>query len=194
MRQVGYEQRSGVFAVFMCVFVTVGCSADGGAGGSSGGGGSGGTIILSDVTFDPPSAPAGSTVKVFGLEVDACPLRTSEIRVAGETAPAVLNERHEVLMRVPLFYDEETKWAAPPGGPQDVDVFCKGTLVATFPKAIAITDLPPAPGTTEALVADYQQLVSDYKALTDALAPARRQRLARGTLPWARQSIIESAT
>ncbi len=110
-------------------------------------------------------------VKVDGLELDACPLRTSEIRVGGQTAPTVLNARHEALMRLPLFYDEGTQWAAPPAGPQDVEIFCNGSLWATLPAAITITELPPAPGTTESMVAEYQQIVADYKALTEALAP-----------------------
>jgi hypothetical protein len=110
-------------------------------------------------------------LKVDGLDVDACPLRTSEIRVAGETAPAVLNARHEVLMRLPLFYDEETKWSAPPSGPQDVEIFCNGSPWVTLPAAITITDLPRAPGTTAAIVANYAQIVSDYERLLDALVP-----------------------
>jgi len=124
-----------------------------------------------EVTLDPSTAPAASMVKVDGLELDACPLRTSEIRVAGQTAPTVLNARHEALMRLPLFYDEDTKWAAPPNGPQDVEVFCNGNLWLTLPAAITITELPPAPGATEAIVADYQQIVADYRVLADALAP-----------------------
>ena len=111
-------------------------------------------------------------LKVDGLDVDACPLRTSEIRVGGQAAPAVLNARHEVLIRLPLFYDEVTKWAAPPSEPQDVEVFCNGDLWFLATEAITITDLPPAPGTTEALLADYQQIVFDYKALTELLAPS----------------------
>ncbi|MFW2386755.1 MAG: hypothetical protein ACN4G0_00340 [Polyangiales bacterium] len=124
-----------------------------------------------EVTLSRSTAPAASIVQVDGLDLDACPLRTSEIRVAGQSAPAVLNARHEALMRLPLFYDEQTNWAAPPEGPQDVDIFCNGTLWLTLPAAITITELPPAPGTTEALLADYQQIVSDYRALTEALAP-----------------------
>jgi hypothetical protein len=124
-----------------------------------------------EITLDHSTAPAASMVKVDGLEFDACPLRTSEIRIAGQTAPAVLNARHEALMRLPLFYDEGTKWAAPPAGPQDVEIFCNGSLWATLPRAITITELPPAPGTTESMVAEYQQIVADYKALTEALAP-----------------------
>lgn len=126
----------------------------------------------SDVTLDTATAPAASMVKLDGLDLNACPLRSSEIRVAGQTAPAVLNAKHEALMRLPLFYDEATKWSAPPSGPQDVDVFCNGALWGTLPAAITITALPPAPGTTQALLQDYQQVVSDYKALTEQLAPA----------------------
>jgi hypothetical protein len=124
-----------------------------------------------EVTFDPAVAPAASMVKVDGLELDACPLRTSEIRVGGQVAPTVLNARHEALMRLPLFYDEQAKWPAPPDGPQDVELFCNGTLWQTLPAAITITELASAPGTTEALVADYQQVIAEYKALTEALAP-----------------------
>ena len=124
-----------------------------------------------EVTLDRSIAPAASIVKVDGLELDACPLRTSEIRVGGQSAPTVLNARHEALMRLPLFYDEQTKWAAPPDGPRDVEVFCNGKLLVTLPAAITITELPPAPGTTEAVLADYQQIVSDYKALAETLAP-----------------------
>lgn len=124
-----------------------------------------------EVTLEVSVAPAASMVRVDGLDVDACPLRTSEIRVAGETAPTVLNARHEALMRLPLFYDEESKWSAPPSGPQDVEVFCNGRLWATLEEAITITELPRAPGTTEAIVADYQQIVADYRALAEALAP-----------------------
>lgn len=124
-----------------------------------------------EVTLEASSAPAGSMLKVDGLDLDACPLRTSEIRVAGQTAPTVLNARHEALMRLPLFYDEGTKWAAPPSDPQDVDIFCNGSLWLTLPAAITITELPPAPGTTESMVAEYQQIISDYKALTESLAP-----------------------
>ena len=124
-----------------------------------------------EVTLDRSVAPAASIVKVDGLLLDACPLRTSEIRVGGQAAPTVLNARHEALMRLPLFYDEQTKWAAPPDGPQDVEIFCNGKLLVTLPTAVTITELPPAPGTTEAVLADYQQIVSDYKALTETLAP-----------------------
>ena len=124
-----------------------------------------------EITLDPSTAPAASMVKVDGLELDACPLRTSEIRVAGQTAPTVLNARHEALMRLPLFYDEGTQWAAPPAGPQDVEIFCNGSLWATLPRAITITELPPAPGTTEAIVADYRQIAADYKSLAESLAP-----------------------
>lgn len=137
----------------------------------SGGNGNGSPPPPGEITLDPTTAPAASMVKVDGLELDACPLRSSEIRVAGQTAPTVLNARHEALMRLPLFYDEGTQWAAPPTGPQDVEIFCNGTLWATLPAAITITELPPAPGATEAIVADYQQIVADYRALAEALAP-----------------------
>ncbi len=124
-----------------------------------------------EVTLDPTTAPAASMVKVDGLELDACPLRSSEIRVAGQTAPTVLNARHEALMRLPPFYDEDTKWAAPPPGPQDVEIFCNGNLWLTLPATITITELPPAPGTTEAIVENYAQIASDYKALVEQLFP-----------------------
>jgi len=124
-----------------------------------------------EVTLDPTTAPAAAMVKVDGLELDACPLRTSEIRVAGQTAPTVLNARHEALMRLPLFYDEGTKWAAPPTGPQDVEIFCNGKLWVTLREGITVTELPPAPGTTEAIVANYTQVASDYKALVEQLFP-----------------------
>jgi len=139
----------------------------------SSGNGDGGTSPPppGEVSLDPTTAPAGSMVKVDGLELDACPLHISEIRVGGHTAPTVLNARHEALMRLPLFYDEDRKWAAPPAGPQDVEIFCNGDLWLTLPAAIRVTELPPAPGTTEAMVADYRRVIADYKALTEALAP-----------------------
>ncbi len=154
--------RARDFVLVFAVVILTACSA-----GSDGGS----TPPLDDVVLDRTTAPAGSTVKVDGLALDDCPLRTSEIRVGGQTAPTVLNERHEPLMRLPLFYDEETKWAAPPTGPQDVEIFCNGTLWRTLPAAITVTELPPAPGATEAMVSNYQEIVADYKALTEALAP-----------------------
>lgn len=133
--------------------------------------GGGSSSPAPEVTLDVSTAPAASMVKVDGLDVDECPLRSSEIRVAGETAPAVLNARHEVVMRLPLFYDEEAKWSAPPSGPQDLEVFCKGQPWATVEEAITITELPAAPGTTEAIAANYAQIASDYQALLEQLFP-----------------------
>lgn len=124
-----------------------------------------------EVTLEASSGPAGSVLTVYGLDVDACPLRTSEIKVGGETAPAVLDGKGEVLMRLPLFYDEDLKWAAPPSGPQDVEIYCKGTLLTTLLAAITVTELQPAPGTTAAIVANYAQILSDYERLASVLAP-----------------------
>lgn len=157
------QHRRYAFVGLLALTVTVACSN---------GDGNRSTPPPGDITLDPSAAPAASIVRVDGLELDDCPLRNSEIRVAGQTAPTVLNARHEALMRLPLFYDEATKWPAPPAGPQDVEIFCKGNLWVTLPAAITITELPPAPGTTETLLADYQQIVADYKALAEALAPA----------------------
>ena len=160
------EHRPHAFVALLALTVALAaCSSSGGDGDRSP------PPPAGEITLDPNTAPAASMVKVEGLELDACPLRTSEIRIAGETAPTVLNARHEALMRLPLFYDEGTKWAAPPTGPQDVEIFCNGDLWATLPAAITITELAPAAGTTEALVTDYQQIAADYQALVNHLFP-----------------------
>ncbi|MGB5547109.1 MAG: hypothetical protein WBM74_11110 [Polyangiales bacterium] len=126
---------------------------------------------LPDVTLEVSSAPATSPLEVFGLDIDACPLSNSEIRVGGETAPAVLNRKRELLIRLPLFYDEATQWSAPPSGPQDVEIFCNGSLLTTLHAAITVTELPRAPGTTEAIVVNYTQILAYYERLAESLAP-----------------------
>jgi len=124
-----------------------------------------------EVTLEASSGPAASMLEVYGLDLASCPLRTSEIRVGGETAPAVVGASGEVVMRLPLFYDEAMKWAAPPSEPQDVEVFCNGRLWTMLPEALTVTELPPAPGTTQTIVADYAQISADYRRMLDVLVP-----------------------
>ncbi len=136
-----------------------------------------------EITLEASSAPATSPLEVYGLDIDACPLSNSEIRVGGETAPAVLNSKRELLIRLPLFYDEDTQWSAPPSGPQDVEIFCNGVRLTTLRAAITVTELPPAPGTTEAIIANYAQIVTHYERLVETLAPEPgiQQQLFRAT-------------
>jgi hypothetical protein len=85
-------------------------------------------------------------------------------------------------MRLPLFYDEQSDWAVPPDGPQDVEVFCNGDPWVTLPGAITVVALPPAPGTTSTIIQHYRGIAADFKALTEAMAP----------LPGAQQQVFTS--
>jgi len=160
-----------IFIAFVFVIGAVFLIECGGGGGGDSDGSNAPPQNIPNITFEKESGSAGSIVKVFGIDIESCPVSNSEIKIGGEIAPALLNDKGELLMMLPLYYDEGTKWPAPPIGAQNVEIYCDDKLLTTLPEAMTITELNPAPGTTELLIADYSQIVSDFKYITSMMAP-----------------------
>jgi hypothetical protein len=126
---------------------------------------------LSDVVLEETAGVVGSTVPLSGLDIDSCPLVTAQFKVGGEEAAAVLGPTGNVHVWLPLFYDEAAQWPAPPSEPQDVEIYCDGSLFAHLPRSVTLTELTPAPGTTEALITDWKEIVSEYQGIFAVLIP-----------------------
>jgi len=160
-----------IFVLFVIAVGSICIISSGGGGGGESDNGNDSTVNVPKVTLEKESGTAGSIVKVSGIDIETCPLGSSEIRVGNEIAPALLNDKGETVIMLPLYYDEETKWPNPPTGPQNVKIYCNDKLLATLPDAMTITDLHPAPGTTALLIADYSELISDFEEIVAVVTP-----------------------
>jgi hypothetical protein len=120
------------------------------------------------LTVTPLSGPPGTVLTVTGLQLTPEQLDNLELWVGDQPAPVILSEDGSLSTAIPLF-PGPGDWPIPPSEPQVVEVRRAGQVLGRAEPGVTVTELPQAPGGTEAVHAALLDITSAYDQLWAAL-------------------------
>ena len=120
------------------------------------------------LTVTPLSGPPGTVLTIAGLQLTPEQSDNLELWVGNQPAPVILNEDSSLSSAIPLF-PGPGDWPVPPSGPQVVEVRRANQVLGRAEPGVTVTELPEAPGSTEAVYAALLDITSAYDQLWAAL-------------------------
>ncbi len=122
-----------------------------------------------ELTLAEPAAPAGSTVRITGLDPAQVDLDQVQVEIDGEPTLLLRNENGEVHIMPPLNVDLETFRVIPSNAPMDVTFqFPDGSRVE-LPAAVNVLVPEPDPGASARVLAAMESYLDSWDTILNSL-------------------------
>ncbi|HKI82999.1 MAG TPA: hypothetical protein VKA63_01585 [Candidatus Krumholzibacteria bacterium] len=122
------------------------------------------------IGFTPTSGPPGTVITITGVDLTTLDATSLSVTIGSESAPALVDESGHIITGVPLFLDG-TGASLPPVDPVDLLLYDGDQILFSAAKAITVTPLVDAPGTTVTLAARMNEMSASLNDIVATLVP-----------------------